>query len=842
MSALFNKWVWLMAWRDGRASRKKLLLFSTSIILGIAALVAAGSLGANLREAVAEQSKTLLGADLAIGSREPLTQESEKLIAAIPAAAQSRQTSFNSMLQVTKTGETRMVNVRALSPGFPFYGALETIPIEASSQLAAGRILLEESLMTQFGLKPGDAVALGEKTFTIAGALEKIPGESVVMSALSPRVYISMDDLGATHLIRPGSLARYKVYFKLPPDADPQKLVLRLRPRLDKLRLESETVENRKENLGNAMQNLQNYLSLGALVALLLGGIGIASAIQMHMRAKIPDVAVLRCLGSSAAQTTAIYCVQGIMLAAFGSLVGAAIGISVQKILPHLLADLVPVQIAFRIAWSSVALALAASFGFCVLFVLIPLAPFRRISPLAALRSRFEPHHLPKDGMVFFLYALLTLGIAGFSIWESDRPIHGLAFAGGIGAVLLVLAVVARIVIFATRKIIVPAWPYTLRQGLSNMFRPQNQTLLLLVILGFGTFLILALFASQQILVHELMPESESTRANAVLFDIQPDQLDGLRTLLKEEGLPVIQEAAMVTMRLSAIKGVPVERLLRKSNKEIAHWALRREYRSTSRNALAPGETTVSGQWPVSESTTPVISVEEGLLNELHIGIGDELTFDVQGVPISAKIVHVRKVDWRRMQPNFFVVFEPRSLEGAPAFHVLTTRVGSPEKSAQMQRTIVHRFPNITAIDLSIVVQTIQNLVSKIASVVQFMSSFTVITGGFVLFAAILTGRFQRLRESVLLRTLGASRKQVMTILAIEYACIGLLSAVVGMICAEAAAWGLARFLFEIPFELNVQAMLATLVLVPLLTLAAGVFSSFGILKRSPLAVLRSEG
>jgi putative ABC transport system permease protein len=374
------------------------------------------------------------------------------------------------------------------------------------------------------------------------------------------------------------------------------------------------------------------------------------------------------------------------------------------------------------------------------------------------------------------------------------------------------------------------------------MFRPQNQTLLLLVILGFGTFLILALFATQRVLVHELMPESGSSHANAVLFDVQPDQLEDVHTLLKEEGLPVIQEAAMVTMRLSAIKGVPVERLLRKSNEEIAHWALRREYRSTSRNNLAPGETTVSGQWPTLESPTPAISVEEGLLKELHIGLGDELTFDVQGVPINAKIVHVRKVDWRRMQPNFFVVFEPRTLEGAPAFHVLTTRVESPEKSAQMQRTMVRKFSNISVIDLSIIVQTIQSLVSKIASVVEFMSSFTVITGAFVLFTAILTGRFQRLRESVLLRTLGASRGQVMTILAIEYACIGLLSAVVGIACAEAATWALARFLFEVPFQLSLRAMLATLAVVPGLTLAAGVLSSAGILKRSPLAVLRSEG
>jgi putative ABC transport system permease protein len=842
MPALFNKWVWLMAWRDARASRRKLLLFSSSIILGVAALVAAGSLGANLREAVAEQSKTLLGADLAIGCREAFTPEAEKLIASIPALAQSRQTSFNSMLRVVKSGETRMVHVRALSEGFPFYGTLETIPIEAAGQLNMGRVLLEESLMTQFSLKAGASVSLGDKEFTIAGALQKIPGESVVMSTLAPRVYIPMADLDATHLIRKGSLARYKVYFKLRPDTDPQKIVLRLRPRLDKLRLESETVENRKENLGNAMRNLQNYLSLGALVALLLGGIGIASAIQMHMRAKIADVAVLRCLGSSTAKTTAIYCVQGIMLAAFGSLAGGALGISVQKILPRLLSELIPVQIDFKLAWGSVALALAASFGFCVLFVLIPLAPFRRIPPLAALRSRFEPPHLPKDPMVFFLYAILAFGIAGFSVWESDRAIHGLAFAGGIAAVLLVLVLVARMVIFATRKIIAPGWPYTLRQGFSNMFRPQNQTLLLLVILGFGTFLILALFASQRILFHELMPESGSSRANAVLFDVQPDQLDDVRALLKKEGLPVIQEAAMVTMRLSAIKGVPVERLLRKSEKEIAHWALRREYRSTSRTSLAPGETTVSGKWPVAEGTTPAISVEEGLLSELHIGLGDELTFDVQGVPISATIAHVRKVDWRRMQPNFFVVFQPGTLEGAPAFHVLTTRVESADKSAQMQRTIVRKFSNISVIDLSIIVQTIQNLVSKIASVVEFMSSFTVITGIFVLFAAILTGRFQRLRESVLLRTLGASRRQVMTILAIEYASIGLLSAIVGIVCAEVAAWGLARFLFEIPFQLNLAAMIATFIIVPAATLAAGVLSSSGILRRSPLAVLRSEG
>jgi putative ABC transport system permease protein len=298
-------------------------------------------------------------------------------------------------------------------------------------------------------------------------------------------------------------------------------------------------------------------------------------------------------------------------------------------------------------------------------------------------------------------------------------------------------------------------------------------------------------------------------------------------------------------MRIRSIKGRPVEEIRRDPNSGIRGWALGREYRSTYRAELTRTEKLLSGDWHarVTDPDEPVpVSMEQGIVRNLRLELGDEIVFDVQGVPIPARLASIREVDWRRLSPNFFVVFPLGSIEEAPAMHMIVTRIGSGEQSARLQREIVRQFPNVSAVDLTLVLQTIDTVLSKISFVIRFMALFTVGTGLLVLGAAIVSGRYQRLQESILLRTLGATRHQVLQILMVEYAFLGALAAATGVVLATAASWGLSVFMFKMKFGFHPWPMLVTLVAVSSLTVIAGLLGNRGILQRPPLEVLRVEG
>jgi putative ABC transport system permease protein len=842
---LFSGWTWRMAWRDSRTSRRRLLLFSCSIILGIAALAAIGSLGVNLNRAVEEQAKTLLGADLVISSRDAFDTNAEDLIRQI-GGEQSREISFATMIYFPRTGGTRLVQARALSGGFPYYGQFETEPTNAAADFrrSGGGAMVEDTLLTQFDAKVGDQVKIGNLDSRVVGRLEKIPGEAVALSAIAPHVYFSMDDLAGTGLLGTGSLAQYRVYFKLAPGTDADEIVKEHRPQLDKLRLGHDTVADRKRELGQAMENLYHFLNLVGFVALLLGGVGVASAIHVHIKQKLGSVAVLRCLGGSVAQTFAIYLAQGMALGAFGAVAGAALGVGIQALLPRVLGDFIPFDFQFHTSWFAVGRAMATGFAICVMFAILPLLAVRRVSPLAAIRVSYEPQHGGRDPLRWLMGACLAAGILAFAVSQTRSWRIGLGFAGGLGLTFAVLAVIARLLIFATRRLVPHTLPFWLRQGIASLHRPNNRTQLLLLSLGLGTFLMASLYLVQHNLLSQLFSTGGQGQPNAVLFDIQPSQQEPLTKLIESLNLPVIDEMPIITMRLSSVNGRTVESLIADKGRRRPRWALRREYRCTYADHLRDGESIVAGSFVPSVTNgveTIPVSLEEGIAKELSVGVGDELVFDVQGVPVKTQVASLRKVEWRRIQPNFFVIFPRGSLDDAPAMHVMVTRVASADQSALMQREVVKAFPNVSVIDLTLVLKTIDSILGKISFVVRFMAMFTVATGLLVLVSALVTGRYQRIQESVLLRTLGASRGQILRILVVEYFSLGLLAALTGILLAVAAAWALAAFVFKMPFGVAVTPLLIALLVVPAITVITGLLVSRGVLNHPPLAILRAE-
>ncbi len=527
-----------MAWRDSRASRRRLALFSLSIVLGVAALVAIGSFSANLQHAIEGQAKGLLGADLAVQSRSALTPEAKSFLESL-GGERANEVSFSSMVVFTASGgQTRLISLRAMEGGYPFYGEFLTDPKDAAGRLARGEpvAVVEETLMSQYQVKPGDSIKLGSSQFTVVGALKTIPGESAAVALLSPRVFIPMSRLAETGLLGPGSLVRYKTYFKFPPERDVEALVRDLRGRFRELRLGFDTVEERKRELGQGIRNVYAFLSLVGFVALFLGAIGVASAIHVYVRQKIGTVAVLRCLGASAWRSFAVYLVQGLGLGLFGALLGAAVGVGVQLALPSLVKGVLPFDVDFFISWAAVARGVGAGLVICVLFTLLPLLPIRRVSPLVAIRSSFAESADRPDPLRWVVYVAIVLAVAVFAWWQTPRWQIGVGFVVALGVSFGVLAGMARAVAWMARRFFPRRAPYVWRQGVANLHRPNNRTVLLLLALGLGTFLIVTLALTRATLLAQIQGTSDGNRPNLLFFDIQDDQIGPLRELLARKG------------------------------------------------------------------------------------------------------------------------------------------------------------------------------------------------------------------------------------------------------------------------------------------------------------------
>jgi putative ABC transport system permease protein len=842
-----SSFVWKMAWRDSRSSRRRLLLFSISITLGIAALVSIGSFRHSLARAIDDQARSLIGADLVVESTRAFRPEDEELLHSL-GERQAREIRFTTMASFPKNGGTRLIHVRALGGDFPFYGPMETAPSSATREFrAGGQAVLEESLLLQFQAQVGDPIKIGDSEFTIAGALKKMPGEASAAGSFAPRVYIPLQNLADTHLLKPGSLARYRAYVKFPENTDVESRIQMLAPQIKRLGLEYDTVAKRKRDLGTALENLYRFLNLVGFISLLLGAVGVASAIQAHLQQKTKTGAILRCLGLSAAGTVFIYLVQTAAMGLFGSVFGAVLGVAMQRVFPRILMSFLPLTISSSVAWGPIVAGVFVGFCICILFALPPLLRFRRLSPLRVFRAAMEvdPPSRKRDPLLWAIYAAIVVGITAFSISQTDTVTHGLVFAAALFLAVGIFAGVAKLLIVFIRKFFPHGWSFVLRQGLANLYRPNNRTLLLTLSLGLGTFLLLNLYLTRQVLLSQFTSIGTNDQPNIFFFDIQPDQRTGVAEIVRATGLPVIQEAPIVTMRLAEVKGRQTTDILLDPQRKTPEWELQREYRTTYRDQLTDTEKISAGQWigrvDYHPGDTVPISLDEEIAKDLGVKIGDELAFDVQGVPIKTKLASTRTIDWKRFQTNFFVVFPAGVLENAPTFYVLVSRVPTPADSARLQSAIVAKFANVSAIDLTSVIQTVDSILSKVALVIRVMSLFTVGAGVIVLASTIWSGRYQRLQESILLRTLGASRLQIWKILCAEYFLLGLFASVTGIVLAVGASWGLAKFVFKLGYAPSIAPLFLAAAAVSGLTVAVGLIASRGVGSAPPLEILRAE-
>ena len=840
--------VFRMAARELKAAPRRLFLLMGTIAVGVAALVAINSFTDNLQDSVRSQARALLGADLALVSRQAFSPRVEALLDTLSRESRlARITSFAAMAYIPRTAGTRLVHVAAVEGQYPFYGEIRTEPRPAWSELSEDRhVVVDPSLLTALDARLGDTVALGEGRFVITGTVQSAPSDAGVRFAFGPRIYIPARYLDETKLLGFGARVEHEAFLELPAQVSAQALAERYRPPLRTERVRLRTVADDQRNLNEVLTRLTGYLGLVALIALLLGGIGVASAIIVFVRQRSESVAVLRCIGATTGAIFAIYLLEAGVMGLAGSVAGAIMGVALQRLLPGLLSGIVPVDVPPTLSWNAVGLGVGMGVWVALAFALLPLLAVRRISPLSALRRPYEADRFPRDRWSILATGLLAASTVTLAAYQVGSWRKGAVFAGAVGVALLILWAAAWSLIRLMRRWLPGGWPYVWRQGLANLHRPSNQTVTLVLAIGFGAFLLGTLYLVQYNLLRQLRLTGGPERPNLVMFDIQPDQLAAVEQEVRDAGLPLSPPTPIVPMRIRSVKGRPVTELLagspgQEQDGPANAWVFRREYRSTYRDSVVGSERIVTGEWSSAGESPVRISVEQDLASELGVSVGDEIVWDVQGIPVTTLVGSLREVDWARFEPNFFVVFAPGALETAPQSFVTLTRIGEPSARGRFQRRLAERFANVSTLDLSLLQEALERLVERVVLAIRFMALFSLGVGVLVLIGALATSRFQRLREGALLRTLGATRGQVYRVILAEYLALGLLASAVALVLAVAAGWAVARFVFEGTFTLPIIAMGTLTLLVVTLTVVVGLANSRDVVRRTPLEVLRQE-
>ena len=834
-------WLFKMAWRDAKASRARLLLFMASIILGIAAVVSIQLFSQNLTDNIQRQSKSLMGADFRIDINEVPSERAQEIIDSLQPDAS--EVSFVSMVAFPKNDGTKLVRVRGLQGDFPFYGKLETEPVTASSSYkTSGGALVDATLMLQYNLQAGDSIKIGEITLPITGALNAIPGNTAVSSSVAPLVIIPYRFIEATKLLQFGSRKRYEFFYNQ-PDTDLVLLEEQLQPILEEENADLDTHISTSSRLGRRYDNVGSFLNLTAFIALLLGCVGIASSVNIYIKEKIKAIAVLKCLGASRKQSFLIFLIQIAGIGLLGGIIGTAIGVGLQELFPMVLKEFLPFELTISISLQPLIIGVLLGVIMSVLFALLPLLRTWYVSPLEVLRVNGDTSKQSRKASIVAI-AVIVLFLYSFSYWLLRDWMFALAFIGGIMVTFGILSGIAIGAMKLVRTFFPKSAGFTTRQSLLNLFRPNNQTVVLLVAIGLGTFLISTLYFTKDILLDKAEIGQTSESANLITLDVQPDQVGEVVNTFKANGLQVLNNIPLVTMRMHSIKNELVNNLRTDSTAQIRGWVLNHEFRTTYRNNLIDSEEIVKGEWvPLQKPGEIVqISISENLAEDANVTIGDSIVFNVQGVLMPTVVKSIRKVDWANLQPNFTILFPSGVLEDAPQFYVLSTNAPTEASSAKLQRDLVSKFPNVSVIDLRQMFTVVEDILNKVSWIINFMAFFSILTGIIVLIGSVRTSKYQRIKESVLLRTLGAKNKQILTITALEYLFLGILGSLLGILLALISSLLLAVFVFQEPFTPSLIPFLIFLPGISLLVLGIGLSNIREVLRSSPLEVLRKSG
>jgi putative ABC transport system permease protein len=823
-----------IARRELRGGVKGLRLVLACLALGVAAIAAVGTLRAGVEAGLAEDSARLLGGDveLRLGGRE-LPAEARAWLSA--RARLSEIVTLRAMA-VAPSGERMLVELKAVDSAWPLYGARGLDP---QPEGPLDGLWLDPLVIGRLGLARGDMVRIGEATLPLMGAVAAEPDRIATIGLMAPRALIAREALAATGLLVFGSLAEHDVRLRLPAGADPGRFVaaLRAQPFVDSgWRIRTAARANAQVN--RVLDQAASFLTLAGLTALLVGGIGVATGVRAWLEARARTIATLRCLGASARLVFAAYLAQLLALAGLGIVIGLLAGVGLAQLAAGLLEGALPVPP--RLGLHPGALGLAALYGVLValVFSLPALGRASRVPAAALFRDTVAPLPERASRAVGGMTAALAAALAALVVLGAENPLFALGFVAAAAAALALfrggafaLAAAAR----ALRHVRRPA----LRLGLANLHRPGAPTAVLLVSLGIGLAVLSAIALIEGNLKRALSEQAGTRAPNFFVLDLQADQAAAFDALAR--ALPGVEEVRRVPSlraRIVAVAGVPADAA--RVSPDTA-WALRGDRGLTYAAEPPPGARLVAGAWwEPGYRGPPLVSFDAAIARGWGVGVGDTLTVNVLGRDIVLTIANLREIDWRSFGMNFTLVASPGPLEAAPHTHIATLR-GDPARDAEVLRAVSDAFPNVSLIRVRDALAAVASLLSRIGTALTAIASITLLAGALVLAGAVAATQARRVKDAVVLKTLGATRGQIARAFLVEFGLLGLVAGVLAAGVGTAASWAVVTQVMRAEWVFLPGTLAASVLGCVALTLAFGHAGTALALRARAAPLLRNE-
>lgn len=841
-----------MVWRELRASWLRLAFFFLCVALGVGAIAAIRSVIQNVRHVLVSEARVITGADVVISTSRPwvpeVREEVEAVVASAPVQRRAEVVELATMVRPedTRKATARMAELQAVDQGFPIYG---TIGLEGgrpfTHQMLQGHgALVRPELLVQLDIAVGDRLRIGEEPFEVRGVITSEPGRRGGMFSLGPRVLIDLADLDGTGLLGFGARSRSAILLAV-EEAGVSPLVRTIRAGFRSRFVSARSYRSTEDRVGDDLRVAENYLSLIGFVMVVLGGIGVWSVTRVFVAQRIRSIAVMKCVGATSRQILGIYAAQVVALGTIGSLIGLALGWIALRFVPTGLFGLEGLRVGLTAGAALQALAVGILVS--LLFALVPLLEVRRVRPLWLLRDESARTSLGGrrariDRTQWAIAVLVILALAGVASWQAASLRAGLIVSIGLVVVTAALGLVSTLVVRLVRPLR-RARVFAIRHAVLSLGRPGNQTRVILLAVGLGAFFILGVRLVQGSLLDQFSLDLQKDAPDMFLLDVQRDQVEDVERIMRGAiGRQPVRIMPVLRARVTSVRGrddaaEAFEGVQGRSS-------LGREFVVTYREGLEANEELLSGEfWPEGAADMAQVSIEEGLERTAGLHLGDVVTFDILGRPIEAQVVSVRNVNWNDVRAGgFMFVFRPGALEEAPHSYMGIARgPEAPADRARLQRDLVMAHPNVSAIDVREIVQAVQGVLANLTLAITAVGGLALFSGVLIVIGSVAMTRYQRLYESAILKTLGATPRTITAMVAFEYLVLGALGGAVGACGAVGLNWSVSRYLLDITWQPGPDTVVTGVLLTSLVVGTVGVLASLDVVRRRPLGTLRAE-
>ncbi|MCF4165357.1 FtsX-like permease family protein [Zavarzinia compransoris] len=832
-----------LARRELRSGIGGFRIFLACLVLGVGAIAGIGNLGAAINRGLAENGQALLGGDLEFRLIQREATADERAFLAGQGETLSEQRQMRAMARLEGGGQGRtLVELKAVDGAYPLYGSLDLAPALAPADAFAGRdglpgAAVAPELLARIDAKVGDVLAIGNARFVVTAVIESEPDVGSGAFGLGPRVMIALDDLAATGLVQTGSQIQTGYHLKLAPGASFRPVVAAVEAQYPEAGWRIRNRANAAPGTRQFVDRIGQFLTLVGLTALVVGGVGVGSAVRAHMATKTRTIAILKSIGAPAGLVFSVFMLQVMAVAVVGILLGLALGAVLPIALGGVIGAALPVPAAMGVYLAP--LVRAAVFGLIVaaLFALWPLARAREVPAAHLFRDLVAPDRVWPRPRYLVATGLLVLALAALALFSADEISFGLYFIVGTLLVFVALRLAGWLVALVAARLPRPRRPGP-RLAIANLHRPGAATGSVVLSLGLGLTLLVGVALVQFNLGNQVAERLPSAAPSFFFVDIQRDQYgDFVATVDGVDGASDLKVVPAMRGRIAAIKGIPAEDYPVKPD---GRWALRGDRGVTYAPLPPEGTRLVAGEWwPADYRGPPLVSFDARLADAMDLAVGDTITINLLGRDIEARIASLRDIDYTTLTINFALVFSPGMLEAAPHGYLATVRA-TPEAEPKVFRAVTDRFANVSVIRMKDALEMVDSLLGQLGLAVQVTASVTLVAGLLVLAGSLAAGHRQRLYDAVILKTLGASRAQVLGAFVVEYAVLGLATGVIALGAGTAAGYGVIVGLMRSPFVFDpVTAVLAASAGV-VLTVALGLAGTWGALAGRPAAVLRS--